>query len=406
MRQIPFKDILNQAKAYEKDMTRFLRDMVKIPSESCDEKKVIERIKAEMIKVGFDSVSIDPMGNLLGKIGHGKHLIAMDAHIDTVGIGEIKNWTFDPYEGYEDEETIGGRGTSDQEGGLASMVYAGKIIKDLKLEDDYTLLVTATVQEEDCDGLCWQYIIEEDKVRPEFVVITEPTSCRIYRGHRGRMEIKVSTHGISCHGSAPERGDNAIFKMAPILLELKELNNRLAFDPFLGKGTLTVSQVFFSSPSRCAVADGCTVSIDRRLTHGETYLSALEEIRALPSVKTAGAVVEMYTYERPAYTGLVYPTDSYFPTWVLEENHVVCESTVDAYKNLFGKDPIVDKWTFSTNGVSIMGRHGIPCIGFGPGHEEEAHAPNEKTWKKDLVEACAMYAAIPLMYLEYIHKEK
>lgn len=406
MIKIPFEDIVKKAHAYEKDMTKFLRDMVRIPSESCDEKKVIERIKEEMIKVGFDSVTIDPMGNLFGKVGHGKHLIAMDGHIDTVGIGEIKNWTFDPYEGYEDEETIGGRGTSDQEGGMASMVYAGKIIKELKLEDDYTLLITATVQEEDCDGLCWQYIIEEDKVTPEFVVITEPTSCRIYRGHRGRMEIKVSTQGISCHGSAPERGDNAIFKMAPILLEVKELNNRLKDDPFLGKGTMTVSQVYFSSPSRCAVADGCSISIDRRLTHGETYLSALEEIRDLPSVKAAGAVVEMYTYERAAYTGLVYPTQSYFPTWVLDEDHVVCESTVDAYKNLFKKDPIVDKWTFSTNGVSVMGRHQIPCIGFGPGHEEEAHAPNEKTWKKDLIEACAMYAAIPLMYLKHIKKEK
>ncbi|BCR36724.1 YgeY family selenium metabolism-linked hydrolase [Mariniplasma anaerobium] len=406
MIKIPFDDILKKAQAYEKDMTKFLRDMVRIPSESCDEKKVIERIKEEMIKVGFDSVTLDPMGNLFGKVGHGKHLIAMDGHIDTVGIGEIKNWTFDPYEGYEDEETIGGRGTSDQEGGMASMVYAGKIIKELKLEDDYTLLITATVQEEDCDGLCWQYIIEEDKVTPEFVVITEPTSCRIYRGHRGRMEIKVSTHGVSCHGSAPERGDNAIFKMAPILLEVKELNDRLKDDPFLGKGTMTVSQVYFSSPSRCAVADGCSISIDRRLTHGETYLSALEEIRDLPSVKAAGAVVEMYTYERAAYTGLVYPTQSYFPTWVLEEDHVVCESLVDAYKNLFKKNPIVDKWTFSTNGVSIMGRHEIPCIGFGPGHEEEAHAPNEKTWKKDLIEACAMYAAIPLMYLKHIKKEK
>ena len=355
MIKIPFEKILEKANDYEKDMTKFLRDMVRIPSESAEEKKVIERIKQEMIKVGFDKVSIDPMGNLFGQIGHGKHIIAMDGHIDTVGIGEIKNWTFDPYEGYEDEETIGGRGASDQEGGMASMVYAGKIIKDLKLEDDYTLLITATVQEEDCDGLCWQYIIEEDKVTPEFVVITEPTSCRIYRGHRGRMEIKVSTHGISCHGSAPERGDNAIFKMAPILLEVQELNKRLKNDPFLGKGTMTVSQVYFSSPSRCAVADGCSISIDRRLTHGETYLSALEEIRELPAVKAAGAIVEMYTYERPAYTGLVYPTQAYFPTWVLEEDHVVCQSTVEAYQKLFKKDPIVDKWTFSTNGVSIMG---------------------------------------------------
>jgi putative selenium metabolism hydrolase len=406
MIKIPFEEILKKAQTYEKDMTKFLRDMVRIPSESSDEHRVIERIKAEMIHVGFDSVSIDSMGNLFGKIGHGSHIIAMDGHIDTVGIGEIKNWTFDPYEGYEDEETIGGRGTSDQEGGMASMVYAGKIIKDLKLEGDYTLLITATVQEEDCDGLCWQYIIEEDKVIPEFVVITEPTSCRIYRGHRGRMEIKVSTTGISCHGSAPDRGDNAIFKMAPILLEVKALNNRLKDDPFLGKGTMTVSQIYFSSPSRCAVADGCFISIDRRLTHGETYLSALEEIRELPSVKANNAIVEMYTYERPSYTGLVYPTQSYFPTWVLDEDHVVCESMVDAYKNLFKKDPVVDKWTFSTNGVSIMGRHKIPCIGFGPGHEAEAHAPNEKTWKKDLIEACAIYAAMPLVYLNHLKEEK
>lgn len=404
MIKIPFQEILKKAQGYEKDMTKFLRDMVRIPSESSDEKKVIERIQAEMIHVGFDSVTIDPMGNLFGYIGHGKHLIAMDGHIDTVGIGEIKNWTFDPYIGYEDETTIGGRGTSDQEGGMASMVYAGKIIKDLKLEDDYTLLITATVQEEDCDGLCWQYIIEKDLIKPEFVVITEPTSCQIYRGHRGRMEIKASTSGISCHGSAPERGDNAIFKMAPILLEVQALNNRLKHDDFLGKGTLTVSEVFFSSPSRCAVADGCTISIDRRLTKGETYLSALEEIRTLDSVQKAKAKVEMYTYERPSYTGLVYPTDSYFPTWVLDENHVVCQSLVESYKQLFDKKPVVDKWTFSTNGVSIMGRYQIPCIGFGPGREEEAHAPNEKTYKKDLIEACAMYAAIPLVYLNSLNK--
>ncbi|XMB72134.1 YgeY family selenium metabolism-linked hydrolase [Mycoplasmatota bacterium WC30] len=401
---IDYKKILAKANEYKTDMTKFLRDMIAIPSESCDEEKVIQRIKEEMEIVGFDEITIDPMGNIIGKIGHGKHLIAMDAHIDTVGIGEIKNWKYDPYLGFEDENQIFGRGGSDQEGGMASMVYAGKIIKDLKLEDDYTLLITGTVQEEDCDGLCWQYIIEEDKIKPEFVVITEPTSCRIYRGHRGRMEIKVSTMGVSCHGSAPERGDNAIYKMAPILLELQELHKRLLDNEFLGKGSLTVSEVFFSSPSRCAVADGCSISIDRRLTDGETYQSAIKEIEDLPSVKAAGAKVEMYEYKRPSYKGLVYPTQSYFPTWVLPEDHVVCKSTVDSYNNLFNEKPIVDKWTFSTNAVSIMGRYNIPCIGFGPGNEEEAHAPNEKTFKDDLVKACAMYALIPSMYIQNLKK--
>ena len=397
---IPFSSIMQKAKEYRPDISKFLRDMIRIPSESCGEREVILRIKREMESVGFDRVDIDPMGNILGFLGNGKHLIAMDAHIDTVGVGDRSLWTHDPYEGYEDDDVIFGRGASDQEGGMASMVYAGKIIRDLGLGGDYTLLVTGTVQEEDCDGLCWQYIIEKDGIRPEFVVVTEPTSLNIYRGQRGRMEIRVATRGVSCHGSAPERGDNAIYKMAPILVELRALHENLRDDPFLGKGSLTVSEIFFSSPSRCAVADGCSISVDRRLTNGETWESALQEIRNLPAVKAANAEVSMYSYERPSYTGLVYPTECFFPTWVLDEDHPACATLVEAYRGLFGKEPLVDKWTFSTNGVSIMGRFGIPCVGFGPGHEDQAHAPNERTWKDELVAAAAMYAAVPSMYLE------
>ncbi|MGD2009494.1 MAG: YgeY family selenium metabolism-linked hydrolase [Desulfobacterales bacterium] len=400
MPQIDFAKIKELAESYQPDMTRFLRDMIGLPSESCQEKAVVERIKEEMEKVGFDKVEIDPMGNVLGTIGNGKHLIAMDAHIDTVGVGNKDNWEFDPYEGYEDDEVIGGRGASDQEGGMASMVYAGKIIKDLGLEGDYTLVVAGTVQEEDCDGLCWQYIIKESGLKPEFVVSTEPTDGGIYRGQRGRMEIKVEVKGVSSHGSAPERGDNAIFKMGRILGELEELHAHLKTDDFLGKGSLTVSEIFYTSPSRCAVADGCTISIDRRLTTGEDKELALRQIRNLPAAKAANAQVSMYPYDKPSYKGLVYPTDCYFPSWVIPEDHRVIQSAVATYTSLFEEEPRVNKWTFSTNGVSIMGMFGIPCVGFGPGKESEAHAPNEKTWKADLVRCAAFYAALPLTYLE------
>jgi len=391
---------MEKAESYRSEISAFLRDMIRIPSKSCEEKEVVLRIKEEMEKVGFDKIEIDEMGNILGYIGSGSHVIAMDAHIDTVGVGDESLWDYDPFEGYEDDEIIVGRGASDQEGGMASMVYAGKIIKDLGLEDDYTLIITGTVQEEDCDGLCWHYIIEEDDIKPEFVVITEPSSCNIYRGHRGRMEMKVSTHGVSCHGSAPERGDNAIYKMAPIINELKALHPNLTPHDFLGKGSLTVSEIFYSSPSRCAVADGCSISIDRRLTAGESWQFAVQQVKNLPAVNEADAEVEMYKYERPSYTGLKYPIDAYFPTWLIEADHPVCQTTVEAYKELFKEEPLVDKWTFSTNGVSIMGRHGIPCIGFGPGHEDQAHAPNEKTWKSELVKAAAIYAAIPKLFVE------
>ena len=440
-----FEAIKKAAEGYRADMTRFLRDLVAIPSESCGEEGVIRRIAAEMEKLGFDKVEIDGEGNVLGWMGTGDRVIAFDAHIDTVGIGNIENWKFDPYEGYENDTDIGGRGCSDQEGGIVSAVYGAKIMKDLGiLPQDMSILVSGTVQEEDCDGLCWQYIVNEDfgkaeaQRRIEFVVSTEPTDGGIYRGHRGRMEIRVDVHGVSCHGSAPERGDNAIYKMADILQDVRALNENPAddtveikglvkmLDPkynpehyedarFLGRGTCTTSQIFYTSPSRCAVADSCAISIDRRMTAGETYKSCLKEIEDLPACKkyAKDVKVSMYMYDRPSWTGHVYETEAFFPTWINKETAPHVQALVDAHHALWGTErigadekamstrtgrPLTDKWTFSTNGVSIQGRYGIPCVGFGPGAESQAHAPNEITWKQDLVTCAAVYAAAPALY--------
>jgi putative selenium metabolism hydrolase len=395
---IDFAKILTLAHSYKPGMTKFLRDMLAIPGESCQERLVIERIKREMNELQFDEVRIDPQGNILGFIGSGPRLLAFDAHIDTVKVGDTSLWSYDPYRGFEDEEIIIGRGASDQLGGMAAMVYAGRIIKDMGLANDFTLLFTGTVQEEDCDGLCWRYIIENDKLRPEGVVLTEPTDGRIYRGHRGRMEIKITTNGISCHGSAPERGINAIYKMMDVISDLKGLSTQLISDSFLGQGSLTVSEIFSDAPSRCAVADTCWISIDRRLTNGESEAYALNQIRNLPAVRKTGAIVEVYSYNKPSYTGLEYSAPCYFPTWQLAENHPLCQAAFQTYRELFNEAAQIDKWTFSTNGAIIMGEYGIPCIGFGPGKEQEAHAPNEKTFKSHLVKAAAMYAALPSVY--------
>jgi putative selenium metabolism hydrolase len=251
------------------------------------------------------------------------------------------------------------------------------------------------------------------------------------------MEIRVDVKGISCHGSAPERGDNAIYKIADIINDVRALNNNdctestqirgLAkmLDPkynpdhyedarFLGRGTCTVSQIFFTSPSRCAVADSAAISIDRRMTAGETWESCLDEIRELPSVKKYGddVKVSMYMYDRPSWTGEVYKTECYFPTWINKEDAPHVKALVDAHKALFGDErigcepsmdkragrPLVDKWTFSTNCVAIQGRYGIPCVGFGPGAESQAHAPNEITYKQDLSTCAALYVAAVNLY--------
>ncbi len=390
-----FQKINELSKRYEMDTAHFLGDMVKIPAFSTKEKEVIERISEEMKKVGFDEVQIDGLGNVIGRIGNGKRIIAFDAHIDTVYPGDESLWTFSPFSGEIKDGKVLGRGSTDQEGGMASMVYAGKIIKELGLNHEFTIYFTGTVMEEDCDGLCWQYIINEDKIKPELVVITEPTNLNIYRGHRGRMEIMVEIGGKSCHGSAPERGDNAIYKMSRIVLEIEKLNERLKHHDFLGKGTVAVTQIFFSSPSQCAVPDSAKVQLDRRLTYGETKESAIAEVKE--ACRLAGhpdARVIVLKYEEAAYTGLKYPTEKYYPTWMLEEDSPFLVYAKDVYKRLFFREPIVDKWTFSTNGVAIMGMYNIPCIGFGPGNEIYAHAPDEFCPVEHLSSASAFYAGL------------
>ncbi len=392
---VTYEEIHKRAKAMEKDTVRFLSDLIRTQSFSSKEKNVIGIIKKEMQAIGFDGIKIDGLGNIIGRIGKGKRVIAFDGHVDTVYPGDLAAWKFDPFKPFVRGGMLHGRGTVDQKGGVATMIHAGRLIKELGLNDNFTVLFTGTVMEEDCDGLCWQYLLNVEKLKPELVVITEPTNMNIYRGHRGRMEIRVEVKGKSCHGSAPERGDNAIYKIARIALEIEKLNKRLKKDPFLGKGTVTISEVKSSSPSLCAVADEAGIHLDRRLTYGETKASAIAEVK--DACRRAGypdAKVYVLMYEEAAYTGEVYPTEKYYPTWALEKDSPYLRDAVAAYTGVLGKKPLVDKWTFSTNGIATAGLKGIPTLGLGPGNEIYAHAANEACPVEHLSGAVAFYAAL------------
>ena len=266
---------------HKKEMVAFARDLIRIPSFSMQEGALVERIRKEMVKTGFDRVRIDAMGNIIGFIGRGKKKLMVDAHIDTVGVGDKTAWKIDPFGGLLKNDTIYGRGATDQKLSIVSMVYAGKMIKELALEGDFTYMAVGSVMEEDCDGLPLLHIVNKEKIRPDFVVLTEPTNLAVNRGHRGRMEMKVVAKGRSCHASAPERGDNAVVKMAEIIRQITALDKKLKKDKFLGKGTVAVTSVECETPSLNAVPDECTVYLDRRLTLGETLRSSVEEIKRL-----------------------------------------------------------------------------------------------------------------------------
>jgi putative selenium metabolism hydrolase len=390
--------IIELAEKYSDITSENLSKLIKIKSTSLQEKNVQFELKRQMQEAGFDEVKIDGLGNVIGRIGNGKKILAIDGHMDTVDVGNIANWTFDPFSGEIKDGFVHGRGTVDQEGGPAAFVSSGKILKELGFDKDLTIYFVGSVMEEDCDGLCWKYIIEEDKIKPDFVISTEPTNLNIYRGHRGRMEINVTFKGLSSHGSAPERGKNAIYMASRACLEIEKLNERLKYDEFLGKGSVTISEFISGSPSLCAVADYAKIHLDRRLTWGETKESAVKEIEEI--VKSMDAKVEVLNYEEEAFTGLKYGMEKYYPTWKMEANDKIVLTAVDTYKALFNKEPLVDKWTFSTNGIATNGIYKIPTIGFGPGNEVLAHAPDEKVPVSDLVAASAFYAMFAYLISE------
>ena len=386
-----YQKINELAEKYSDYTAKNLSKLVQIKSLSLGEKEVQLELKRQMEEAGFDEVRIDGLGNVIGRIGNGKKVLAIDGHMDTVDLGNMDNWDFDPLGGEIKDGYVHGRGTVDQEGGPAAFVTTGRILKELGFDKDLTIYFVGSVMEEDCDGLCWKYLVEEEKIKPDFVISTEPTNLNIYRGHRGRMEMHVHFYGVSSHGSAPERGKNAIYMASQAALEIEKLNERLKFDEFLGKGTVTISEMVTGSPSLCAVADYARIHLDRRLTWGETKESAVAEIEDL--IKGMNAKVEVLEYKETAYTGLEYGMEKYYPTWKIPVDAEIVQAGVKSFKGLFNKDPKIDKWTFSTNGIMTNGVYDIPTIGFGPGNEVLAHAPNEKVLISDLVVASAFYAA-------------
>jgi putative selenium metabolism hydrolase len=419
-----------RARLYRDELAQLLAELVRIPSPSGREEAVVRRIGLAMAEAGFAQIRTDGLGSLIGRIGRGPRLLAMDAHIDTVAVGNRELWTRDPFGGEIDEGRVWGRGAADQKGGMAALIYAGRIMSELGLGDAFTLHITGTVMEEDCDGLCWRHLIREDRLIPEVCVLTEPTGCRLYRGQRGRMEMQIDVQGVSAHASAPERGTNAIVQAAQIVREIERLGPRLATDEFLGQGSIAVTHIHGEGPSLCAIPDQARIHIDRRLTWGETREQALDEVAAIiagcapdgASGASGAARLTIPRFERPAYTGKIYPAEAFFPAWKLAADHPAVragEATL-AWLERDGRVAPGDaraagarggagsgagkgapaRWTFSTNGVAICGEQGIPCVGFGPAHEAQAHAPDEFCPIDHLVDAAAFYALFPLVYTE------
>ncbi|MBI4679222.1 MAG: YgeY family selenium metabolism-linked hydrolase [Elusimicrobia bacterium] len=386
------KLLARAAARHRSAMVRFARDLIAIPSFSREEGAVVKRVAAEMRKAGFDSVRVDLMGNVVGTLGHGRTKVMMDAHLDTVRVNDPGSWRWDPFKGKPSSRTIYGRGAADQKLAMVSMVYAARLIKDLGLEDDYTYWAVGSCQEEESEGLGLDHLIRKEGLRPDFVVITEPTHLAVYRGQRGRVQMKVTAAGRSSHASVPEQGVNAVVRMADVIREIPELNARLRR---AGKGTIAVTKVDCRTASLNAVPDECTIILDRRLVDGETLTKALAEARALKSVRRRHAVVEVLEYKALSWKGLSVGQREYYPAWRLADGHRLMRAALQAAETALGRKPRTGGWRFSTNGVATAGRLGIPTVGFGPGDEFLAHTARERMPVDQLLKAAVFYAILP-----------
>ncbi|HSG43056.1 MAG TPA: YgeY family selenium metabolism-linked hydrolase [Anaerolineales bacterium] len=399
------KEIKSRVEKDRENIISFMREICAIPSMDGQLKDVGERIQAEMRKLHFDEVRFDKMGNTIGRIGDGPKVIVFDSHIDTVGVGDPNEWEWDPFKGKVEDGVLYARGACDEKGSTPGMVYGLALARDLGLLDGWTAYYFGNM-EEWCDGIAPNAFVEVDpQVQPDFVVIGEPTKMQIYRGHKGRIELKITASGMSAHAASHYLGDNAVYKMMSVITQIRELDRRyrlgMGSHPIQGRASVAVTDVKVRTASLNAVPDQFTIYLDRRITSNEARDHVIAQIKGvIPDYLQEEITVEELFYDEPSYTGFVFPVSKYYPAWLLDDMHLLTLAGQSTIESLWGEERILGTWDFSTNGTYWAGKANIPSIGFGPGDEKTAHTGHENVRLDDVVAATEFYALLPQVLSE------
>jgi len=398
------EQILTTILNVKEELYQLLQRLIQIRSYSGEEQEIVEFIVQKMQEYGFDEAFIDGLGNVVGKIGTGKVKILYDAHIDTVKVTDAENWQYPPFDGKIVAGKIYGRGAVDEKPAMAGFLTAVRTIKQQLNSNElpFTLYVVGSVLEEDVDGYPLFHLIENEGIKPDYVLLGEPTDLQVYRGQRGRMEVKIGVTGKSAHGAHNEQGINAIYKMMPIIKEIEEMNHHLPAVEPLGKGSITVSQVISRAPSLCSVPDYCEIHIDRRMTVDDNRNSVINELKGILDQNKLEENVWVPSYEGISWKGTKYKQEAYFPTWILEEDHPLTQAGLKSAEMVLEKPASSGVWSFSTNGVATAGHFDIPTIGFAPGKEELSHSSKEELVLEDLLRATEFYALFPFVLCKEI----
>ncbi len=373
------------------ELIQFAQSLVRVKSMSGQEREIIKRIEKKMYALGYDEVVIDSMGNIVGRIGNVEKAIMFDSHVDTVEVNDEEKWDIPPFSGEIINGRLHGRGSVDMKSGIAASIYAGAIAKKAGLVSGKSIYVSCGVFEEDCDGENLKHLFKELDFKPNYVIICEPSNNIITLGHKGKAQVSIKTHGVSAHGSAPEKGINAIYEMAEIIQRVEKTNIELMKKEGL-KGTLVMSRISSISASLNAVPSECEVYLDRRMVPGESEEAISQEMDKL--VEGKNATWEVGTLYRKSWTGMDIKYEPFHLAWKIDLDHELTKACITAYSENFGKEPTeFDFWDFSTNAVTPVSM-GIPTIGFGPGEYKLAHMRNESCDVNQIIEACGFYVGV------------
>lgn len=372
------------------DLIDFFRLGVQTRSYSDEEGEYAKLIEAKMKQLDFDEVYIDTVGNVVGRVGNGPRIIHFDSHMDTVPVKDEDSWTVPSLEGRIVDGMVYGRGSADMKGGLSASVYAAALAKTAGLLEGKTVYITASVCQEYCDGIGLAQFYQESGIRPNYCIICEPSDNLISLGNTGKVQARVKTKGISAHGSAPEKGVNAVYEMAEIIERVEALNKKLLVEP--QGGTIVLSEISCQSASLNAVPSECEIYLDRRIYLGESTLQVTEELDDL--IKDKAAHWEPGTIRRTSWTGKEMVYNPVHEPWKIGEQHPLTQSCRKAYLSAFGEESSqYAYWEISTNAVTPVALS-IPTIGFGPGEYKLSHTIDEHCSIEKVLAACRFYVEL------------
>jgi putative selenium metabolism hydrolase len=389
-------DIQTRVAKERENILNFLREIVAIPSYNSQIRQVGERVEAELHKLNYDAVWWDKMGCIVGRIGDedAETVLLYDSHLDTVGIGDPDEWEWNPFTGKEENGTLFARGTCDEKGSTPPMIYALAIARDLGLIPPNMAVYYFGNIEEVNEGSAPNAFVMTEGIRPDYVVVGEPTNMNLYRGQKGRVEYQIAAKGKSAHAASNHLGDNALYKLLPIMEQIKAMQATLPSDAFLGDGKITVTDIRVQAGSRNVVPSSVTAYVDRRLTLGE---DAYDELKRLQSLFASDDIqISIPIFDEPSYTGFNFPLEMVYPAWLMPEDASFVQAGLKAGRDL-GWNIQLGKWDFSTNGIYWAGKAKIPTIGFGPGEEKYAHTVLDQIRLDDVVKSTEWYTLLPTL---------